>query len=93
MIREPAYVGGYSLNSLLAEGGQKLEHVRGFLCDGAARAGENDWIALAESAPPMKGLESLNGAAGPARAKSQTSATGPRLKTRRRRNQIRNVLA
>ncbi len=27
-----------------------------------ARPGENDWIALAESAPPMKGLEYLNGA-------------------------------
>ena len=27
-----------------------------------ARPGENDWIALAESAPPMKGLEYLNSA-------------------------------
>ncbi len=27
-----------------------------------ARPGENDWIALAEAAPPMKGLEYLNGA-------------------------------
>jgi len=26
-----------------------------------ARPGENDWIALAQSAPPMKGLEYLNG--------------------------------
>ncbi|HXP62971.1 MAG TPA: SNF2 helicase-associated domain-containing protein, partial [Dongiaceae bacterium] len=27
-----------------------------------ARPGENDWLALAETAPPMKGLEYLNGA-------------------------------